>query len=74
MPVVSPVSVPVKLPERYRQTMFRDEMKIEDLIVVMMRLAWRYPKVLEATWAKLGIQGSYEFLKNLAGWVVSPGR
>ncbi len=63
-----------ELPERYRQTMFRDEMKIEDLIVVMMRLAWRYPKVLEATWAKLGIQGSYEFLKNLAGWVVSPGR
>ena len=63
-----------ELPERYRQTMFRDEMKIEDLMVVMLRLAWRYPKVLTATWEKLGVQGSFGFLKNLAGWAFSPVR
>jgi lycopene cyclase CruA len=63
-----------ELPERYRQAMFRDEMKIEDLMMVMLRVAWRYPKVLVATWEKLGIQGSFGFLKNLAGWAFSPVR
>lgn len=63
-----------ELPERYRQAMFRDEMRIEDLILVMLRVAWRYPKVLTATWEKLGLQGSFGFLKNLAGWAFSPVR
>lgn len=59
------------LPQRYRQAMFRDEMKIEELAVVMLRLAWRYPKVLAATWEKLGVQGTLSFFKNLAGWAFS---
>ncbi|MCX6179889.1 MAG: hypothetical protein NT163_11105 [Chlorobiales bacterium] len=63
-----------ELPVRYRQAMFRDEMKIEDLMMVMLRLAWRYPKVLTVTWEKLGVQGSFGFLKNLAGWAFSPVR
>ena len=62
------------LPERYRQAMFRDEMKIEDLMMVMFRLALRYPKILTVTWEKLGVQGSFGFLKNLAGWAFSPVR
>ena len=63
-----------ELPERYRQAMFRDEMKIEDLMMVMLRLAWRYPRVLVATWEKLGMHGSFGFLKNLTGWAFSPVR
>jgi lycopene cyclase CruA len=63
-----------EMPERYRQAMFRDEMKIEELVMVMLRVAWRYPKVLTATWEKLGVQGSLGFLKNLAGWAFSPVR
>jgi lycopene cyclase CruA len=63
-----------ELPQRYRQAMFRDEMKIEELMLVMLRVAWRYPKVLTATWEKLGVQGSFGFLKNLAGWAFSPVR
>ena len=63
-----------ELPERYRQAMFRDELKIEELMMVMLRVAWRYPKVLTATWEKLGVQGSFGFLKNLAGWAFSPVR
>ncbi|MBV5326570.1 MAG: lycopene beta-monocyclase CruA [Chlorobium sp.] len=63
-----------ELPERYRQAMFRDEMKIEELVVVMLRVAWRYPKVLKATWDKLGVAGSTGFLKNLVGWVFSSAR
>lgn len=62
------------LPQHYRQAMFRDEMKIEELVVVMLRVAWRYPKVLMATWEKLGVQGSLGFLKNLVGWAFSPVR
>jgi lycopene cyclase CruA len=62
------------LPPHYRQAMFRDEMKIEELVVVMLRVAWRYPKVLAATWEKLGIQGSLSFFKNLAGWAFSAVR
>ncbi|MEI8185075.1 MAG: hypothetical protein WCG19_00100 [Chlorobiaceae bacterium] len=63
-----------ELPEYYRQAMFRDEMKIEDLMIVMLRLAIRYPKILMATWDKLGVQGSLGFLKNIAGWALSPVR
>ncbi|TLU87905.1 MAG: hypothetical protein FDX21_03590 [Chlorobium sp.] len=62
------------LPHHYRQAMFRDEMKIEELVLVMLRVAWRYPKVLMATWEKLGVQGSFGFLKNLVGWALSPVR
>ena len=62
------------LPQHYRQAMFRDEMKIEELVVVMLRVAWRYPKVLTATWEKLGVQGSLSFFKNLAGWAFSAVR
>ncbi|MEI6758631.1 MAG: hypothetical protein FDX18_08140 [Chlorobium sp.] len=62
------------MPERYRQAMFRDEMKIEDLMLVMLRLAWRYPRVMRATWEKLGVQGSVGFMKNLVGWALSPLR
>ena len=62
------------MPERYRQAMFRDEMKIEDLMQVMFHLALRYPKVLMVTWEKLGVQGSLGFFKNLAGWAFSPVR
>lgn len=59
------------LPPRYRQAMFRDEMKIEDLVHVMLRVAWRYPRVLRATFEKLGFPGSVGFVKNLAGWAFS---
>jgi len=62
------------LPQHYRQAMFRDEMKIEELAIVMLRVGWRYPKVLMATWEKLGIQGSFGFLKNIIGWAFSPVR
>jgi lycopene cyclase CruA len=62
------------LPLHYRQAMFRDEMKIEELAVVMLRLGWRYPKVLLATWEKLGLQGSFGFFKNIVGWAFSPVR
>ena len=63
-----------ELPLHYRQAMFRDEMKIEELAIVMLRLGWRYPKVLMATWEKLGVQGSLGFFKNIVGWVFSPVR
>jgi lycopene cyclase CruA len=62
------------LPPRYRQAMFRDEMKFDELMAVMIRVAWRYPRVLRATFEKLGIPGSLGFLKNLAGWAFSPSR
>jgi lycopene cyclase CruA len=60
------------LPQRYRQAMFRDEMTIDELATVMARVAWRYPKILSATWTKLGLQGSASFFKNLAGWAMAP--
>ncbi len=63
-----------ELPLHYRQAMFRDEMKIEELAIVMLRLGWRYPKVLLATWEKLGLQGSFGFFKNIVGWAFSPVR
>ncbi|NTU68106.1 MAG: hypothetical protein HGB02_04410 [Chlorobiaceae bacterium] len=59
------------LPMHYRQAMFRDEMKIEELATVMLKVALRYPKILGATWVKLGLQGSAGFMKNLAGWVMA---
>jgi lycopene cyclase CruA len=62
------------LPARYRQAMFRDELKFDELMAVMLRVAWRYPRVLRATFEKLGIPGSVGFLKNLAGWAFSPSR
>ena len=62
--------VPVKIVA----TVCEDNMKIEELVVVMLRVAWRYPKVLMATWEKLGVQGSLGFLKNLVGWAFSPVR
>lgn len=46
-------------------------MKIEELAVVMLRVAWRYPEVLKATWDKLGVEGSVGFLKNISGWALS---
>jgi lycopene cyclase CruA len=60
-----------EMPQRYRQAMFRDEMKVEELATVMLKVAWRYPKILKATWDKLGVGGSVRFVKNLAGWAVS---
>ncbi len=60
------------LPPRYRQAMFRDEMQIEELATVMLKVAWRYPKILSATWMKLGLQGSAGFMKNIAGWALAP--
>jgi lycopene cyclase CruA len=62
------------LPRHYREAMFRDEMKIEELAVVMLRLAWRYPKVLTVTFDKLGVKGSLGFFKNMVGWVFSSVR
>jgi lycopene cyclase CruA len=62
------------LPERYREAMFRDEMKLEELVTVLLKVAWRYPKVLRATLEKLGVGGTVSFLKNLAGWALSPAR
>ncbi len=62
------------LPPHYRQAMFRDEMKIEELAMVMLRLAWRYPNVLTVTWDKLGVQGSLGFFKNIVGWAFSSVR
>jgi len=46
-------------------------MKIEELAVVMLKVAWRYPGVLKATWDKLGVEGSVGFLKNISGWAFS---
>ncbi len=60
-----------ELPPRYRQSMFRDEMRLDDFVNVLLKVAWRYPKVLQATYDKLGIDGSMSFLKNLAGWALS---
>jgi len=60
-----------EMPPRYRQAMFRDEMKVEELVTVMLKVAWRYPKILKATWDKLGIGGSVGFVKNIAGWAMS---
>jgi lycopene cyclase CruA len=59
-----------ELPPRYRQAMFRDEMKVEELVTVMLKVAWRYPRILKATWEKLGVGGSVGFVKNLAGWAI----
>jgi len=61
-----------QLPPRYREAMFRDELKLEELVTVMLKVALRYPKILYVTWEKLGIEGSLGFLKNLAGWALSP--
>ncbi len=61
------------LPQHYRQTMFRDEMRLDDFVTVLLKVAWRYPKVLKATYDKLGIDGSVSFVKNLAGWALSAG-
>jgi lycopene cyclase CruA len=63
-----------ELPPRYRQAMFRDEMRLDELATVMLRVAWRYPKILAATWTKLGLQGSAGFLKNIAGWAMSSSK
>ncbi|MEE9904328.1 MAG: hypothetical protein K4305_02685 [Chlorobium sp.] len=60
-----------QLPPRYREAMFRDELRLDELMTVMMRVAMRYPKILLATWQKLGVQGSAGFLKNIAGWAFS---
>lgn len=60
-----------QLPSRYREAMFRDELRLEELVTVMLRVAVRYPKILQATWQKLGVQGSVGFLKNLVGWAFS---
>jgi lycopene cyclase CruA len=60
-----------ELPPRYRQAMFRDEMKVEELVTVMLKVAWRYPRILKATWEKLGVGGSVGFVKNLAGWAMN---
>lgn len=62
------------LPHRYRLAMFRDEMKLEELMTVLLKVAWRYPAVLKSTWQKLGAGGTVSFLKNLAGWAISPTR
>lgn len=59
------------LPQRYRQAMFRDEMQFDEFVTVLLKVAWRYPKVLKATYDKLGIGGSVSFIKNLAGWAMS---
>jgi lycopene cyclase CruA len=63
-----------ELPPRYRQAMFRDEMKLEELMTVMLKVAWRYPRILKATWDKLGVTGSAGFLKNIAGWAMAPSK
>jgi lycopene cyclase CruA len=60
-----------EMPQHYRQAMFRDEMKVDELVTVMLKVAWRYPKILKATWDKLGVGGSVGFMKNLAGWAMS---
>ncbi len=62
------------LPHRYRQAMFRDEMSLDELVTVLLKVAARYPKVLKATWDKLGVGGSVTFVKNLAGWALSSTR
>jgi lycopene cyclase CruA len=63
-----------EMPPRYRQAMFRDEMKLEELAAVMLKVAWRYPRILKATWDKLGVFGSAGFLKNIAGWAMAPSK
>lgn len=62
------------LPQRYRQTMFRDEMHLDDFVTVLLKVAWRYPKVLKATYDKLGVGGSVSFISNLAGWALSAAK
>ena len=59
------------MPPRYRQAMFRDEMQLDEFVTVLLKVAWRYPRVLTATYDKLGIGGTVSFLKNLAGWGLS---
>ncbi len=59
------------LPQRYRQSMFRDEMRLDDFVTVLLKVAWRYPQVLKATYEKLGVGGTVSFLKNIAGWGLS---
>ncbi len=62
------------LPPRYREAMFRDEMRFEELVAVLLKVAARYPKVLKATVEKLGAGGTVSFVKNLAGWAFSSTR
>ncbi len=60
------------LPSRYREAMFKDSMQLAELLTVGVNVAWRYPEVLKATSAKLGLNGSLGMIKNMVGWALSP--
>lgn len=60
------------LPVRYRKAMFRDSMQLGELLTVGIHVALKYPEVLMATPAKLGLNGSLGMIKNMVGWALSP--
>ncbi len=60
-----------ELPERYRETMFRDEMSLSDFTTLILTVGAKYPKIFPITYQKLGILGSVSWLQNWAGWAAA---
>ncbi|MCS7013460.1 MAG: hypothetical protein RMI34_09680 [Chloroherpetonaceae bacterium] len=59
------------LPERYRESLFRDEMTLSDFTTLILTVGVKYPKIFPITYQKLGISGSLSWLQNWAGWAFS---
>lgn len=59
------------LPERYRESLFRDEMTLSDFTTLILTVGAKYPKIFPITYQKLGISGSVSWLQNWAGWALS---
>jgi lycopene cyclase CruA len=57
-----------ELPERYRVSMFRDEMTFQDFTTLILTVGRRYPQIFEIAYRKLGIMGSVSWLQNMIGW------
>ncbi len=57
-----------KLPPRYRETMFRDEMSLADFTTLILTVGATYPKIFAIAYQKLGVSGSVSWLQNWAGW------
>ncbi|MDX2128418.1 MAG: hypothetical protein SFU91_05220 [Chloroherpetonaceae bacterium] len=60
-----------ELPPRYRETMFRDEMSLQDFTTLILTVGAKYPKIFPITYQKLGISGSVSWLKNWTGWAAA---
>jgi lycopene cyclase CruA len=60
-----------ELPERYRETLFRDEMTLADFTTLILKVGAKYPKIFPITYQKLGILGSVSWLQNWAGWALA---